>query len=165
MGLAGCVSSFENRSTAGAGPAFSLSGSQPATPETQEHGDGGPCVMEVLGTGLDVQEVEGGLALTFETVAPEQIAELQSAVRRFGEAYENGQHGHHHQHATRAVALARRHRAQQGAFVPLATRVTDVAEGARLFVRAADRAESARLRQRLRADVDQIRAGVCPLLE
>ncbi len=120
--------------------------------------------MEVPGTGIRVAEIDSGLAVTFDSVAPASVRPLRAAVRRFAEAVRHGHVVHHHRHASRAAAFARRFRARHGALPSLRVVVRDVRGGAVLELRAVDASEVDRARANLRAVIGIMQRGVCPLL-
>jgi hypothetical protein len=155
---ASCVSSIETRSAgASATPLFAGRAGDPE-PEL--------CVMEVPGTDIDMDQTREGIVLTFETVAPESVADLRAAVRRFGDEYAAGAPTHdHHRHSARASELARAYRAHAIVLPRVETSVTDVPDGARLFLRTSSAAARAQLAARLRGDVGEMHSGVCPLLQ
>lgn len=158
--VAGCAPTIEQRSVAGdsLGVAPSRARAEPGVAD-------GPCVMEVPGTAVHVRDIDGGLAVTFDTVATQSVGPLRAAVRRFGDAYEHGHAGHHHAHATRAAAIARRFRQRNGSPPPLRALVRDVRGGASLELRASDPRQVELLRARLRAEIGIMQRGVCPLLD
>ncbi len=155
--VAGCVSSVEPR--AATQQRFGLA------PSRARADAPAPCVMEVPGTGIRVREIDGGIAVTFDTVARGHVGELRAAVRRFGEAVVHGHRGHHHAHLTRAVELARRFREHNGALPPLEVAVHDVGRGAVLELRAANARDVDAARTKLRAEIGVMQRGVCPLLD
>lgn len=168
LGLAGCASSIEPRSTRSSGLVLGGSGTVTA-PREQAHADDrhpAVCVMEVPGTGIHVDEIDDGVAVVFDTVDPERIAELRRAVRGLVEAYERGRRVVvEHHHSRRGLELARRYRELAGDLPALRALVHDVEGGARLEVRAADPAMVALLRDKMRAEAAVMQRGVCPLAQ
>lgn len=160
MTLTGCVSTIEERSTR---TPLGL-GSGGSSPEPSS--DAPPCVMEVPGTGIRMSNVDGGIAVVFETVTPESVGPLRSAVRALRESYASEQvaHAEGHEHSERAHELARQFRSINGDLPPHTTEVRDVTAGARLEVRAADPAEVDLLRAKMRAEIETMQRGVCPLV-
>ncbi|HEY8431860.1 MAG TPA: hypothetical protein VIL20_25965 [Sandaracinaceae bacterium] len=164
--LAGCVSSIEERSTARGGLGLSFGSRAPDdSVATSGEASAPPCVMEVPGTGIAVRDVDGGIAVDFATTAPDAVDDLRRAVRRLGASLESGSHeDHSSHHSARALELASQFHAQAGALPRVVTSVRDVPGGARLVVRAADPAQRALVRERMRAEIGIMQRGVCPLL-
>ncbi len=158
--LAGCMSGIEERS-ASTTP-LGLSVGAPSEPSTEAP----PCVMEVPGTGIRMLDIEGGIAVVFDTVTPRSVGVLRRAVRALRESYadERVAHADGHEHSPRAHELARQFRSINGDLPPHTTEVTDVSRGARLEVRAADGAQVRLLRTKMRAEIATMQRGVCPLV-
>ena len=158
--LAGCMSGIEERS-ASTTP-LGLSVGAPSEPSTEAP----PCVMEVPGTGIRMLDIEGGIAVVFDTVTPRSVGVLRRAVRALRESYadERVAHADGHEHSPRAHELARQFRSINGELPPHTTEVTDVSGGARLEVRAADGAQVRLLRTKMRAEIATMQRGVCPLV-
>lgn len=158
--LAGCVSSIEERSTATT-LGIATGG---ASPEAST--DAPPCVMEVPGTGIRMRDIEGGIAVVFDTVTPASVDLLRRAVRGLRESYASAhvEHAIGHEHSERAHELARQFRSVNGELPAHTTEVTDVTGGARLEVRAADAADVALLRTKMRREIATMQRGVCPLV-
>ena len=158
--LAGCMSGIEERS-ASTTP-LGLGVGAPSEPSTEAP----PCVMEVPGTGIRMLDIEGGIAVVFDTVTPRSVGVLRRAVRALRESYadERVAHADGHEHSPRAHELARQFRSINGDLPPHTTEVTDVSRGARLEVRAADGAQVRLLRTKMRAEIATMQRGVCPLV-
>lgn len=123
------------------------------------------CVMGVPGTGIQVRDIDGGVAVSFDTLAPERVVELRSAVGGLVAAYEHGRRvARRHSHSARGVELARRYRALAGELPPLRAALVEVEGGAALEVKASDPAAVAALRAAMRAEVALMQRGVCPLV-
>lgn len=165
--VSGCVSSIEQRST-GRGGILSVGGADRDDSVVDPNGESEDevmCVMEVPGTGISVIDIEGGVAVEFDTVARGSVGDLRRAVRRLGTSLASGEHPDHSgHHSLRALALARQLHASSGPLPAMLTSVSDVQGGARLEVRPADAAQRDLLRQRLRQEIGIMQRGVCPLL-
>jgi hypothetical protein len=159
--LAGCMSGIEERSASTTTLGLSVGGA-PSEPSTEAP----PCVMEVPGTGIRMLDIEGGVAVVFDTVTPASVGVLRRAVRALRESYadERVAHADGHSHSPRAHELARQFRSVNGDLPAHTTEVTDVSRGARLEVRAADVAQTALLRTKMRAEIATMQRGVCPLV-
>jgi hypothetical protein len=165
LGLAGCSSSVATRSAGSSG--FGLAIAAAARPRAHAHAEADPatCVMQVPGTGIHVRDVEGGVAVMFDTVARERVPELRRAVEGLMRAYAAGRRASaEHEHSPRVMELARRYREAAGELPPLQAAVQEVDGGAELVVRAADPATVAVLRRKMRAEVAVMQRGVCPLV-
>lgn len=162
---AGCVSSVEPRSAHTIGLGLGAGGRSGPSP-TESHDDEVACVMEVPGTGIHMHDIDGGLAVTFDTVTPDAVGMLRHAVRHLRDVY-SGKRDEHHlsHHSARAQALARAVRSRVGALPAFAASVRDVDRGAQLEIRASDPAEAATLRERLRTEVGAMQRGVCPIFD
>lgn len=133
-------------------------GAEEASPEAP------PCVMEVPGTGVRMLDVDGGIAVVFDTVTPDAVGPLRSAVRALQQSYMGEHVGHAHDHSERALELARQFRSVNGELPPHSVEVTDVERGARIEVLAEEASDVALLRAKMRAEVETMQRGVCPLV-
>lgn len=161
LSLTGCISSIEERS-ARSSLDFGRAGSEPEPSRDEPP----PCVMEVPGTGIWIADVEGGVAVRFETVASESVGSLRRAVRALRDSYadEEEARSQSHEHSERARELARQFRSINGELPPHTTEVVDVNGGARLTIRAVDARDVELLRTKMRAEIATMQRGVCPLI-
>jgi hypothetical protein len=162
LGLTGCMSSLEPRSVTAPSRGLGLSARRDA--HSHEGHDPATCVMQVPGTGIQVRDIDGGVAVTFDTVASDRVPDLRRAVDALMQAYEQGRRSAGpHRHSPRALELARRYRELAGDLPPLSAVVNEVEGGAELVVLATSPATVALLRQKMRSEVAVMQRGVCPL--
>lgn len=158
--VAGCVSAVEERSASTTSLGLGRGGMGAAEPSPQTP----PCVMEVPGTGIRMLDVEGGIAVVFDTVTADAVEPLRQAVRALQQSYMGEHDGHAHDHSAKALELARQFRSVNGELPPHSVDVTDVERGARIEVLAEDEADVALLRTKMRAEIATMQRGVCPLV-
>lgn len=135
------------------------------------HGAGEACPMEVPGTTVSAQDVEGGVALAFTTSSP-QVDEVRRRVQHMaamteGEGIddtqgktpaETGEHEGMHEGMHEG---AKEETAPLAEVVDSAT-AENIENGARLTLRTDDPAELAQLRQRAREHAQMMARGECP---
>jgi hypothetical protein len=167
LAATGCLSSIEERSASTTSLGLALGGrARNKATDASPASDGPICVMEVPGTGISVTDIEGGIAVTFDTVTPGQVGLLRRAVRGLQESYaaERVVNAEGHDHSARSQEIARRFRSLNGDLPTHETTVRDVARGARLELRASNAADVALLRRKMRAEIATMQRGVCPLV-
>lgn len=146
----------------------------------------GMCPMQVPGTTVTSEDVEGGVALVFTTTSKGDVAELRQRVQRMAEM-------HNQHHAAGGMMMgccgaAAPHEQGPGAgpgheaggpgstmmgggmmgggmMMPAATAsVEDIEGGARLVLRPKDPAQLGALRQHVRARAERMQHGECPMM-
>lgn len=172
--IAGCTSSPAKKETTAPAPA--------ATSGTQSAGMRGDmkamCPMQVEGTAVSAEDVEGGVALTFTTSS--DVAELRRRVAHM--AQKHGQHGMgmhgKGKHAPAGAGDGHAHGGQGnnaaphkggmmagGMKMPAATaRSEEVEGGARILLAPKDAAELEKLREHARHMSERMSAGQCPMM-
>jgi hypothetical protein len=167
--IAGCASSQANREATTPAPA--------ATSETQTEGIRGDregmCPMQVEGTAVSAEDVEGGVALTFTTSS--DVAELRRRVTHMAQMH--GQDGMG-MHASADAGDGQAHGGQrsdasqhQGGMMasemmmPAATaRSEEVEGGARIVLTPQDAVDLERLREHARHMTERMSSGQCPMM-
>lgn len=153
--------------TMGAAAACSSGGSsRPASaPPPAEHQDEhagmgmdmkGMCPMEVEGTAVSAEDIDGGIALVF-TTSTGDVAELQARVHRMAEMHRSGmmhgQGGMHDGEMAKKMAESK-------------ATVVDVEGGGRLELTTADEAAVSDLRAHARTHAEKMQsAGTCPMMD
>ncbi len=166
--IAGCASSQANREPTTPAPA--------ATSQAQQEGTRGDmkgmCPMEVEGTAVNAEDVEGGVALTFTTST--DVAELRRRVAHMAQMH--GQHGMG-MHASAGAGDGHAHDGQPsdasphrdgmmagGMMMPAATaRSEEVEGGARILLTPQDTADLEKLREHARHMTGRMSPGRCPM--
>lgn len=114
------------------------------------HGSGGMamrdmCPMQVPGTTVASEDVDGGVALAFTTSSGD-VSELQRRVTHMAEM-------HNQRHAA-------------GGMMPAATASAEnVDGGARIVLRPSDPAQLDALREHARTHAEQMSHGACPMMD
>lgn len=116
--------------------------------------------MEVPGASVDVDTIEGGIALTFTTIDAGSIAEMRASVHHLATAFQHGEEDHEH---ARFAGQPHGHYRYEG-FPSAHVNVVDLDTGARIELTAAADTRVPDLRAEARAEADLMRRGACPLL-
>lgn len=120
------------------------------------------CVMEVPGAALDVNEIDKGLALSFTTIDRDSVATMRAAVERLAHSFRNGENDHLHDR--HGEARPRRVHWHYTGFPTARVEVVQLANGARIELRAAGDTTVDALRREAWAEAEMMRRGACPLL-
>ena len=136
------------------------------------------CPMQVPGTAVSVDDVEGGVAISFST-SQGNVADLRQRVRSMAEMHNRhqadgmmmggGPHesgaGAGHEHKTDDAAGHSGGAMMGGMMMPATTAtVEDTDQGARIVVRPRDPADLAGLRQHARMNAAKMSQGECPMM-
>ncbi len=138
---------------------------EPEAAAGEHEGMAHACPMKVPNTTVGVKDVEGGVALEFETDG-DGVADLRERVRKMaamhtkhhGEAASSGEGGMHH---------GGTHQGKRGEMnVPASTAVAeDVETGARLVFQPTDPAQLQALRDHMSQMAMKMQSGQCPMME
>lgn len=117
-------------------------------------GMAGACPMQVTGTKVDAENIEGGVALEFTTTG--DVDTLRQHVASMAEM-----HNRHH-----GQGMAPTEQQAGGRRMPMSTATSkEVDNGARILLTARNQADVARLRQFVRRMADHMAAaGSCPMM-
>lgn len=167
--IAGCASTQASREPTTPAPA--------ATSGTQSEGMRGNmqgmCPMQVEGTVVAAEKVDGGVALTFTTSS--DVPELRRRVARMAQMH--GQHGmgmhalagadHGHAHGGQRSDASQHQGGMMagGMMMPAATaRSEEVQGGARILLTPQDAADLEKLREHARHMTERMSSGQCPMM-
>lgn len=118
------------------------------------------CPMAVEGATVEVEDVEGGVALKFATSAGD-VKELRSRVHRIGEKHaakmESGMHGG-------KGAMMHGGKGDSTSMVPHESKVEDVETGARMHLTPKDPAQLGDLREHARQMAARMGTRQCPMM-
>lgn len=120
------------------------------TASSQARGGPAECPMALEGADVAIEEIDGGVAVTYTTARPEEVQELRARVRSMASLHEQ-----------RAASRPGRGR---HALPPAVASVADVPEGARLELAAVDPGDVEALRERVAMRAERM-AGGCPMME
>jgi hypothetical protein len=167
--IAGCASSQASREPTTPAPA-ATSGMQS---EGMRGDMEGMCPMQVEGTSVAAEDVDGGVALTFTTSS--DVAELRRRVARMAQMH--GQHGmgmharagadHGHAHGGQRGDAGQHQGGMMpgGMMMPAATaRSEEVESGARIVLTPQDAADLEKLREHARHMTQRMSSGQCPMM-
>ena len=126
------------------------------------------CPMAVEGATVEVEDVEGGVALKFATSAGD-VKELRSRVHRIGEKHaakmESGMHGGKGamMHGGKG-AMMHGGKGDSTSMVPHESKVEDVETGARMHLTPKDPAQLGDLREHARQMAARMGTRQCPMM-